>query len=392
MGFFQLFSRHKNKSENIQEAEASISMNKEPRKAVVKLNTKSDRLGFIKDNCEIYTESERQIEEAKKEYSAVTSYLTDMQKIDLIPLEQRGDMEDAARNIYNLSKERSKLQNRSSIISDQQYRLFERYELQIPKDLQQLFEGEKYQSDIKQDMEHLDQERLELKEQEEDIISKQTFLKGIAITTSIIVIVLFLLFAILGSNSKTSFTIPFLLTVLMGMATALYIFLESRKNQADIKLVEMKQNRQIMLMNKVKIKSVNNRNYMEYAYGKYMVDNAEQFKVYWEEYVRLKDEARRYQNNTDLLEFYNNELIHELKKFKIADAEIWIFQPTAILDNKEMVEVRHRLNVRRQKLRERIEINTKQKEEVMTVLRTIMENYPECAEEGSKILHRYRID
>jgi hypothetical protein len=392
MGFFQLFSRHKNKSEDIQEAEASISINKEPRKAVVKLNTKSDRLGFIKDNCEIYTESERQIEEAKKEYSAVTSYLTDMQKIDLIPLEQRGDMEDAARNIYNLSKERSKLQNRSSLLSDQQYRLFERYELQIPKDLLRLFECEKYQSDIKQDMEHLDQERLELKDQEEDIIGKQTFLKGIAITTSIIIIILFLLFAILGSNSKTSFTIPFLLTVLMGMATALYIFLESRKNQTDIKLVEMKQNRQIMLMNKVKIKSVNNRNYLEYAYGKYMVENAEQFKVYWEEYVRLKDEARRYQNNTDLLEFYNNELIHELKKFKIADAEIWIFQPTAILDNKEMVEVRHRLNVRRQKLRERIEINTKQKEEAKTALQTIMETYPDCAEEGRKIQLRYRID
>jgi hypothetical protein len=43
----------------------------------------------VKDNCEIILESDRQIEEAKVEYQAVTSYLTDMQRIDMIPEDQR---------------------------------------------------------------------------------------------------------------------------------------------------------------------------------------------------------------------------------------------------------------------------------------------------------------
>lgn len=390
MGLFKLFTgRGKNKKRNIVE-ETTVDIKKEMKRSV-RLTTQTECTAYIKDNCEQIIESGRQIEEAKAEYQAVTSYLTDMQKIDMIPLEQRGNMEDAARNILNLTKERNKLQNRSSILTDKQYRLFEQYELQIPKEIPLIRDGEHYQADIDQDISHLDKERQNLDDEQEEIISKQAFLKGIAITTSVIIVFLFLLFAFIGNYSKANFTVPFLLTVLMGMVSAFYIFMEARKNIAGVRLVQQKQNRQILLMNKVKIKSVNNRNFLEYTYNKYNVQNSEQLKIFWEEYVRLKDEARRYQNNTQLLEFYHNELIHELKKFAVADAEIWIFQATAILDSKEMVEVRHRLNVRRQKLRERIDLNAKQKEDAMNSIRTFLGTYPDSIEETERTLRRYKI-
>ncbi len=402
MGLFRIFSRKKkneqglNEDSLIQESEydavAQRQDKKKDIKRTAKLSTHTERISYIKDNCEIVIESGRQIEEAKVEYQAVTSYLTDMQKIDMIPQDQRHNLEEAARKIVNLNIDRGKLQRKSSILSDRQYRLYESYEKQIPKEIAAIREAEEYQSVIQKDIMHLEKERLMLDEEQEEIISKQAFLKGIAITTSIIVIALFLLFAMLSLYSKASFTIPFLLTVLMGMASALYIFMEARKNSGSIHLVQMKQNRQIMLMNKVKIKSVNNRNYLDYTYSKYMVQNYEQLKIAWEEYVRMKDEARRYQSNTELLEFFHNELIHELKKFNVIDSEIWIYQPSAILDNKEMVEVRHRLNVRRQKLRERIEANNDQRDDAITSIKQVMKSYPDCNEEAEKLLRRYRIE
>lgn len=391
MGLFRRLFGKRKQGEAKEEVQAPVEVKREMKRTSVRLTTQTERLGYIKDNCELVIESGRQIEEAKAEYQAVTSYLTDMQKIDLIPLEQRGILEDAARNIYNLTKERNKLQNRSSILNDRQYRLFDRYEMQIPKELPALKDAERYQAVIQQDIAHLEQERQSLDDEQEEIINKQAFLKGIAITTSVIVALLFLLFGIMSFYSESNFTLPFLMTVLMGMVAALYIFMEARKNVSDIRMVQLKQNRQIMLMNKVKIKSVNNRNYLEYTYSKYQAENYAQLRIYWEEYVRLKDEERRYQKNTDLLEFYNNELIRELKKFGIADAEIWIFQSTAILDSKEMVEVRHRLNVRRQKLRERIDLNARQKEDAIDSIRTTIRTYPDCEEEAEKLLRRYRI-
>jgi hypothetical protein len=253
-------------------------------------------------------------------------------------------------------------------------------------------ESEEYQLVIQQDINHLEKARKKLDHEMEDIISKQAFLKGIAISISFVVIFLFVVFALLSSYSEANYTIPFIMTVIMGMATAYYIIMEARRNISGISLVQAKQNRQITLMNKVKIKSVNNLNYLDYTYNKYMVQNYEQLQILWSEYVKMKEEARKYQNNTDSLEFNNRELIKELKRFGVSDAEIWIYQPTAIIDNKEMVEVRHRLNVRRQKLRERIDLNTKQKEEALKEIQKTISSYPDCGEEAGKLLRKYKIE
>lgn len=355
------------------------------------INTYTDRRSYIKENCDIISESRRQIEEAKLEYQAVTSYLTDMQKIDMIPKEQREELEDAAKNIISLSKERDKIRNRKYDITDIQYRLFERYEMQIPKELTSIKEAENYQESIEEDLKRLEQEKKIFLAEEEEIINKQSFLRGIAITTCVVIGILFVVFAALSNSTDSDMTLPFLLTVLMGMATALYIFMEARKNAHDIKLVQIKLNKVITLTNKVAIKSVNNRNFLEYTYSKYMVDNYEQFKIRWEQYINLKEENKKYQSNSQLLEFYNERLLKELERFGIADTEVWIYQPSAILDNREMVEVRHRLNVRRQKLRENIDTYQKKSEEAAKAIRSLIKANPESRDEVIRILKQYNI-
>ena len=356
-----------------------------------KSSTGSDFNKYVRESSEIIAESHRLIEEAKMEYQAVTSYLTDIQKIDMIPMEQRGELEEAASNIVNLSKEREMIQNRKYDITDTQYRLFERYEMQIPKELAAVKEAESYQESIESDLKRLEQEKQNFLNEKDEIAYKQTFLKGIAVATCVIIVLLFAIFAILTTYTNSNMTLPFLLTVLMGMATALYIFMEARKNANDIQLVRIKLNKVIMLANKVTIKSVNNRNYLDYIYNKYMVDNYEQFKNCWEQFVKIKDENKKYRSNSQLLEYYYERLINELKRFGVNDAEIWIYQPSAILDSREMVEIRHRLNVRRKKLRERIDTYQKQKEEAAKNIISMIKACPERKDDAIRILDEYKI-
>ena len=390
MGWFSKLFR-KSKNVDMDDRQEELQSSNSNRNQTVRLNSYTDRKGFITENSEIIAESYRQIEESKVEYQAVTSYLTDMQKIDRIPKLQREAIEDAARNILNLNKERNHIRNRQYSITDIQYRLFERYEMQLPKDLTSLKEAESYQIDIEGDIERLEQEKQNFFNEEDEIINKQSFLKGIAKTSFVIIMVLFAIFAVLSSTTDSTMILPFLLTVLMGMASALYIFMEARKNSHDIKMVQLRLNKVIMLTNKVAIKSVNNRNYLDYCYSKYMVVSHEQLKNRWEQYVKIKDENKRYESNSELLEFYNNILIKELKKYNVTDAEIWIYQPSAILDNREMVEVRHRLNVRRQKLRDRIQTNKVQQEEASKAIISLIKAYPDCEAEAISILKKFRI-
>lgn len=393
MGWLKKIFRKSNTvvTEEHKEQNEQTEINSANRNQIERLSSHTERMSYIKENSEIIAEAFRQIEEAKVEYQAVTSYLTDMQIIDGIPKPERAAIEDAARNILNLNKERNSIRNRKYDITDIQYRLFERYEMQIPKELASLKEAESYQNDIEGDIARLDKEKQSFLNEEDEIINKQSFLKGIAKTTFVIIVFLFIIFAFLSGKSGSNMTLPFLLTVLMGMVSALYIFMEARKNSHDIKMVQLKLSKVIMLANKVAIKSVNNRNYLDYCYSKYMVDNYEQLKYRWEQYIKIKDENKRFQSNSQLLEFYNNILIKELKKYQVSDSEIWIYQPTAILDSKEMVEVRHRLNVRRQKIRERIQANKEQQEVAIKAIVSLIKSYPDIEAEAISTLKKYNI-
>ena len=70
----------------------------------------------------------------------------------------------------------------------------------------------------------------------------------------------------------------------------------------------------------------------------------------------LKEREKFRQANEDL-EYYNTKLVRLLKRYRLYDANVWVNQSSALIDKKEMVEVKHNLIVRRQKLRSRIEYN-----------------------------------
>ena len=60
--------------------------------------------------------------------------------------------------------------------------------------------------------------------------------------------------------------------------------------------------------------------------------------------------------------FFYNQLRRTLTPYELYDTRIWESQVHALVDPKEMVEIRHELLVRRQKIRERIEFQYRQLE------------------------------
>lgn len=319
---------------------------------------------FVLDASEQIVDAYRQIEEAKVEYQAVTNYLTDMQKIDMIPMDEREFVNDSARKIITLSKERTKFQDRKDIkISDAQYKHLQQFEEKIPGEIVKLKKSEEYYLAVKNDIRNLEGEKGTLHYQKEEILKNQRYLKWISIITSLVVLGLFCIFALIGSSTGRDMAVPYILFVALALASAGYILYSARKNEAAMKLTEMKLNKAIGLMNRVKIKYINTNNLLDYSYSKYMVNSSSELTYLWEQYMKAKDAERLYKDNTDLLNFYNEELVERLRHYQLADPDIWIYQAVAIIDNREMVEVRHRLNVRRQKLRERIEYNSRLLEE-----------------------------
>ena len=79
---------------------------------------------------------------------------------------------------------------------------------------------------------------------------------------------------------------------------------------------------------------------------------------------------------------HQQDLLRILRRYQIKDPMIWLHQTAALLDKKEMVEMRHNLIIRRQSLRRRMDYN----KEVMagkaqSEIRELVENHPEYARE-----------
>ncbi len=391
--FFQ--KNNKEKEDNLNRIENNENIASE---SIVKEDIKIPQVSLDKavntvmEECRQIIETTHNLDELKREYQAVTAYLTDIQKIDLMPEGDREKVNDLARRIITLNKDKTRYQKGVRKINDIQYKHIAKYEDILPVQMREMKNHENYRETIQTDMKYLESEKEDLFQEQEDILHKQSYLKGIAITTCVLVILLFLLFVGVNNIFKADMAIPFLLTIIMALSSAMYIFMNAIRNRKDMKTVELKLNRAILLLNKVKIKYINNINALDYSYQKFMVESYEQLKLLWEEYLKAKSDEERYEQSSNQLDICNRELISNLREFNLSDSKIWIYQTTALLDNKEMVEVRHRLNTRRQKLRENIDYNNELRDKSMKEVAAFLEKRPENKNDILKFLKGYGID
>jgi len=125
--------------------------------------------------------------------------------------------------------------------------------------------------------------------------------------------------------------------------------------QKDYRRATKNADRAIQLLNMVKLKYVNITNAIDYCREKFHVESAGEFNRVWEAYLEAVKQREKFNINNDDLRYYNNRLLRMLAEYNLYDVKVWIPQALALADHKEMVEVTHRLNERRQKIRARIE-------------------------------------
>lgn len=387
MGIFS-FRRKKDKREDTENSFQQMTVEEALKKYTrMEEDSKADIMVLVSENCEQIVEVKHQLEEAKAEYEAVSAYLTDIQKIDAIPSEQRQVMEDAAEQIVKTELEQKKMKETTKTISDLQYHSMAQFEEDIERELPKLKEQEEYQRLVKEDMHQLEGEKGVQKYEIETALSKKNFLKKLSIASFILLLGIFILLIGLQQATSADLSLPFFLTGVLALLLIFYLVCEQRKSLVDLKKAEQCLNRAIFLSNKVKIKYVNCTASIDYAYEKYHVNGYHDLRYQFGEYLKAKRKIQQLEKGSEKVRYYQSILIKELKRFQIEDAETWCYQAIALLDKKEMVEVRHRLNVRRQKLRERIDYNTNQLDLAMNAMMKIRSKYPEYEEDIRKLMN-----
>lgn len=354
MGFFKKRRKRKQEREkNLQEAlmtEADGTGGEE-------LTDQKKIQHFVIGCCEQIIEARKEIEEEKAEYRIVTDYLNDIQLLEDLPGEDKEEIRSAAENVQKLDRMRDEYQNSEKTISDAQFVQIQQEENDIPDAIVRLQTNEAYQNTVKKDMNYLEGEKTEWYYNKLELLHQQKILKTLSFALLGICVMGMAVFLVLQAGFRMDTTYAWMSVVLLAAVGSFCIFVKMNLNQTEIKRSEVNMNHAIVLLNKVKFKYVNVTNAVDYAREKYHVKNAYELNYLWEQYLNEVKVREKFRQTNEDLEYFNTKLVRLLKQYRLYDAQVWVNQSSALVDKKEMVEVKHNLIVRRQKLRARIDYN-----------------------------------
>lgn len=356
----------------------------------IDFNNREQRNDYVRNCLEKMAEATKELENLNFEYNMVTSYLKDMEEIEALPPEESEQLKDCARRVALLQERKTDFMGRPHRITDEKYRMVERMEDQMEEAFEKITEAENYQELIRKDLSRLEGEKHAYLYRKSEVMRLISDTKGMAVicVTALGLCALLLLFLQFFLEMDTQ--LGYLATAGAAAIAITMTYVKHMDARRELKRVETGINKIILLQNKVKIRYVNNTNLLEYLYMKYGVSSAKELTEMWGNYKIEKEEREKFRRAELDLDYNEQELLQILKCYQIQDPAIWLHQTEAILEPREMVEIRHNLIIRRQSLRRRMDYNkevvagTSQRD-----IKALVEKYPKYAKEIMKTVEEY---
>ncbi len=382
MGFWKyLFSRERflrkrEKSRDEEEWE-EISIDS----GSVDFHDQEQRSRYISDCLEQMAEASREAELLSGEYNMVTSYLTDIEEIEALPEAQRAEVNAAATALVGLERDMKAFRERTNKLTDAEYYTLRKQEDEVEEGIAKLRENEQMAILIKKDLRRLDGERHACEFRAEELEGQMNNARGMVTIFLTAFAALMILLLILQFGLGMNVFVGYILAMGAVAVAMTVVYVRYTDAEKDLRKLRRELNRIIQLQNTVKIRYVNNRKLLEYLYLKYNVSSGEKLEKLWKIYQQEKEERRQYTESEAKSDFYSKQLITTLLSYRVRNPERWVHQVEALLDKREMVEIRHALILRRQSLREQIEYNRGLAMEASDEIKRVAKEYPGYARE-----------
>lgn len=409
MAFFGLFGKRKKdddliyQEENLYEkiksdSEREASEMYEPldreliEQAIVEERTNNkidDKKSYVERLCEQIVICSQRIESAKKEYEAVNSYINDIMTIEKMEEPVKSNVEYYARRIITLREDKKSMKQSSTKIPESRYIYMQRHEDEIKDILKEMYDDEQECQRLKTDMHQIEGEKIALKYERKDAIEKLNLIRKLAKMGVVTAVVIILMLIAAQVYTEKNFVVGVYIVIVAALAMGASLIAFNQKYTAELRMSELKLNKAVGLMNKYKLLYVNVKSRLDYEYESNGVKSSYELNDLWRMYINAKKEHEAFHLNSDNTFKSVEGLIAELEKLHLYDSSVWPSQVDAIINPKEMTEIRHTLNVRRQKLRESISFNTNTVENSKTRIHGIIEKNPAMAKEILAILDRY---
>ena len=358
----------------------------------VDFSDEEQRSRYVTGCLEQMAEAAKEINQLNGEYSLVTAYLTDMEEIEALPDKTREELNQVANRLMILEKERRQYLDKKNHMRDSDYYRMRKQEDEVCEGIRKLKEAEQYNQLVKKDLKRLDGERHAFDYRKSELLTSQANLRGMAVIFICALVACLIMLAVLQFGFEMNTFAGYFIAILAGAIAITVVCVKYMDTDREIASVERSISKLIQLQNKVKIRYVNNTNLLEYLCMKYGTDNAANLEKLWNNYQEEKEARKQFAEAEAKTEYYQKELIRQLSRFRVSDPGRWVHQVAALLDPREMVEIRHGLIVRRQALRQQMEYNNNVAQTARNEIMAVAREYPRWASEIMDMVDRYDIN
>lgn len=383
MNIFKKLFRKRIEYQPLEEMEQEEADGKHDGREIMDVTDGSQRKKYVESCLEQMREAAAEIERLQDEYRLVNAYLKDMEEIDALPEYEKGLVEEHAKAIYTLDGDRERFESRSSHMAESDYRRMERMEEEVEEGIRKLKEAEEYQEKIKKDLQRLEGEkhacRYRMNEAGVSLMNTRGMTVICVIAVAACILVLLFLELILSLDAK----IGYLIMAVVAALVLTGLFVKYKEADRELHVSSASLNKVILLQNTVKIRLVNNTNLLDYLYMKFGTGSADRLEELWTKYQVEKEERQKIKRTEEDLDFFSSQLVKQLKNYQLFDPVIWVHQTKALLDPKEMVEIRHNMILRRQNLRKQMDYNTENAKNAKEEIMALVKEYPKY---GGEIL------
>lgn len=389
MKIWDWLKRKKTDEEVLVPEETEFDMDHAFDRGNVNIHDAQERSKYIEGCLSQIAEASDGIDQLEDEYQRVNGYLQDIEEVEMLDGSDKERLIGHAKQVNYLSRDSARYDVPKNRLKDADYRKMRRFEEDVEESIEKLKEAERYQELIRQDLRKLEGEKHAFLYRQEEALTGLNNYRGMAVIVvcAIFICIGVLMFMQFGMELDTS--IGYVLVMLSGGLTLVIIYFRYIELQNERKSVSSGINKLIQLQNRVKIRYVNNTNLLDYLYLKYEVPSADSLQKLWDQYQEEKEERFQMEQLQSSLEHHKDEMVKLLRRYQLQDPEIWTRQTEAILDSREMVEVRHQLIARRQKLRKQMDYNRELAKAAQDEVKKLVKSYPEYSQEIMDLVDSY---
>ena len=349
MIFSNLFHRKKNKESetgSFSQYDQSEYAKLETKNIVKELNLSdaAQAKKYVVDLCKQMIQASKDIEDSKSEYQLVTNYLTDIQILEDLTDAERKPILECATQVAKLEKQRTDFLKTKRRLTDTQFAQMQEEEENLPGVIRRLKANEADLDAIKRNMAYLEGKKLEWSMQRSDSAKVQKVTRTAACYLLAVFITLFAFVGILSWYLNRDLQLVFTIMGFAAVGAGAFILIRYQDSTREIRQADVNRNQAITLENPV-----------DFICEKYHVRNAKELEFLYGQYQEEAREKETFRKTSDDLDYYTQNLLQYLTRLRMYDTRVWLTHANALVDSREMVELKHELLTRRQKLRARME-------------------------------------